>query len=72
MKKVILLFIFLISVVGYGQDSKLYRANKDFDQYDYVDAQRIYQKVVDKGYESADLFKKLADSYYLNAKYEIK
>ncbi len=70
MKKITLFIFLLTAFFGYAQEKKIERATKRFNQYDYVNSQEIYQKVVDKGYESGDLFKRLADSYYLNAKYD--
>ncbi|TVZ51638.1 OmpA family protein [Dokdonia sp. Hel_I_53] len=70
MKKNALIFILFISFLGFAQESTVEKGDKQFHKYDFVDAQKIYQKVADKGYQSADLFKKLADAYYLNAKYE--
>lgn len=70
MKNIHLICLLLITTLGFAQEGKLSKAEKQFDQYNYVNAQEIYQKVADKGYESADLFKKLGDSYYLNAKYD--
>ena len=69
-KYFILLFILSTPVITTAQESKISKGNKGFDNYDYVNAQDIYQKVADKGYESADLYKRLGDSYYLNASYE--
>lgn len=70
MKKTTFLLLFIFSYIGQAQERKIEKADKNYNQYDFVDAQVIYQKVADKGYESADLFKRLANSYYLNAKYE--
>ncbi len=70
MKKITIVLLLLTCFCSYAQERKMERASKEFNQYDYVDAQDIYQKVADKGYESADLFKRLGDSYYLNAKYD--
>lgn len=70
MKKITIVLLLLTTSLGYAQERKIERGTKDFNQYDFVDAQKIYQKVADKGYESADLFKRLGDSYYLNAKYD--
>lgn len=70
MKNVTILLFLLTAFLSFGQERKLEKATKEFDQYDFVNAQDIYQKVVDKGYESADLFKRLGDSYYLNAQYD--
>ena len=62
MKKITLFIFLLTAFFGYAQEKKIERATKRFNQYDYVNSQEIYQKVVDKGYESGDLFKRLADS----------
>ncbi len=60
----------LISCKVYTQDKRLEKANEDFDRFAFVDARKIYLKVAESGYESLDLFKKLADSYYFNAQLE--
>lgn len=59
----------IASSITFAQDGKISRADKKFNQYAFVDARKIYLDVVEKGYESADLFQKLADSYYFNAEY---
>ncbi|GGG33806.1 cell envelope biogenesis protein OmpA [Dokdonia pacifica] len=59
----------LVGVTSFAQEGKISRADKKFDQYAFVDARKIYLDVAEKGYESADLFQKLADSYYFNAEY---
>lgn len=70
-----LLFIALVlSVFGsskiYSQDRKVAKATKDFDKMEYVNAQKIYLAVAEKGYGSEELFTKLAESYYFNAQYD--
>ena len=70
MKYITIAFLLFATIVVNAQEGKIERGTKNFNQYDFVDAQQIYQKVADKGYESADLFKRLGDSYYLNARYE--
>ncbi|MXO07495.1 OmpA family protein [Flavobacterium sp. HBTb2-11-1] len=62
--------IFLNAFCGYGQEKKLKSADKNYDQYAYVDAIKTYERLADKGYKSEDLFKKLGDSYYFNSDYE--
>ncbi len=59
----------LAGSIAFAQEGKISRADKKFDQYAFVDARKIYLDVIEKGYESADLFQKLADSYYFNAEY---
>ena len=57
-KYFILLFILSTPVITTAQKSKISKGNKGFDNYNYVNAQSVYQKVADKGYESADLYKR--------------
>lgn len=70
MKKNTFFYIILISLIyfkGHAQDSKLFITEKASDKYVYVDVIKTYERIVEKGYKSADLFKKIGDSYYLNA-----
>ena len=46
------------------------RADEKYKQYSFSPAIDIYKKVLDKGYSSSDLLKKLGNSYYFNAKYQ--
>ena len=43
------------------------RADEQYDQYSFSPAIDIYKKVLDKGYVSSDLLKRLGNSYYFNA-----
>ncbi len=69
-KYFILLFILSTPVITTAQQSKISRGNKDFNKFNYTEVQEIYEKVADKGYESAMLYKQLGDSHYLNASYD--
>lgn len=60
----------MISTSVFGQEGKLSRADKKFDQYAFVDARKMYLEIAEDGFQSADLFQKIGDSYYFNAKYE--
>ncbi len=51
------------------QAKAMERADVRYDEYSFSPAIDIYKKVLDKGYVSADLLKRLANSYYFNAKY---
>ncbi|WP_309608160.1 OmpA family protein [Flavobacterium sp.] len=44
------------------------KADKNYKNLAYVDAIKTYEKVAEKGYKSVDLFQKLGNSYYFNAK----
>nr|WP_288979161.1 OmpA family protein [uncultured Allomuricauda sp.] len=46
------------------------RADERYNQYSFSPAIDIYKKVLDKGYASPDLLKRLGNSYYFNAKYQ--
>jgi len=46
------------------------RADEQYQQYSFSPAIDIYKKVLDKGYSSPDLLKRLGNSYYFNAKYQ--
>ena len=67
--------IFLIALVAFtagsafAQKRDIQRANKEFDKFAYIDAREIYLKVVADGYESAQIFENLGDTYYFNSDY---
>lgn len=77
MKKYITKAILFLLIVGFpgitaitAQERKIAKANENYEQLDYVDAQKIYLAVAEKGYESEELFTKLGNSYYFNAQYD--
>lgn len=45
-------------------------ADKKYEKFAYVNAIKIYEKLAQNGQKSADLYKKLANSYYFNAELE--
>jgi len=67
----VLLFLGLSSLnLVFGQEKKLEKAAENYEQLDYVNAQKIYLAVAEKGHQSEELFTKLANSYYFNAQYD--
>ncbi|MBT8298869.1 MAG: OmpA family protein [Maribacter sp.] len=64
------LFIFFIGQFSYSQERLLTKGDEKYNEYSFTLAIDIYKKVLDKGYVSADLLKKLGDSYYFNADYQ--
>ncbi len=64
------LLLVLLSTSVFAQEAQIERADKKFDKLAYVDAREIYLKVAEKGHKSADLYQKIADSYYFNGDYE--
>ena len=60
--------VFLVStLVGYTQKKGVTIADKKFENYSYVDAIAIYEKVAEKGYKDEKMFRKLGDSYFFIA-----
>ncbi|BCY29068.1 OmpA family protein [Flavobacterium okayamense] len=66
MKTIYSIIFLALYCVGFSQTAQLASANKKYDKYSYVDAIEIYEKVADKGYKSAELFKRLGNAYYFN------
>ncbi len=71
-KKIHILFVlvFFMGVSCFAQEKLITKANEKYDEYSFSPAIDIYKKVLDRGYASADLLKKLGNSYYFNADYE--
>lgn len=67
----IFIFAFVVLSTGssFGQKRDVKKANKEFDRFAYIDARQIYLKVVEDGYESAQIYKSLGDTYYFNGDY---
>lgn len=57
--------------VGFSnaQDQNKDQADSKFKSYAFIDAAKIYENLIKKGYDSEDLHRKLADAYYFNSKY---
>ncbi|TVZ15108.1 OmpA family protein [Maribacter sp. MAR_2009_72] len=54
----------------HAQERLIEKGNEKFEAYSFSPAIDIYKKVLDKGYVSADLLRKLGNSYYYNADYK--
>lgn len=65
-----ILLLICSSSILQAQNKKVEKANKEFDKYAYIDAREIYLGVVEDGYQSAQVFSKLGDTYYFNGEYE--
>ncbi|WP_047247697.1 OmpA family protein [Maribacter thermophilus] len=73
MKKIqFLIFIGLIININstFAQERLLNKGNEKYEEYSFRPAIDIYKKVLEKGYASADLLRKLGNSYYYNADYK--
>mgnify|MGYP003665730164 FL=1 len=54
----------------FAQQTLLSKGNKEYEMFEYIDAQKTYLEVVKTGYKSAELFEKLGNTYYFNGLYE--
>jgi len=73
MNKRILLIFGLVASLGlnsFAQERLVTKGNEKYQNYSFSPAIDIYQRVLDKGYASADLLQKLGNAYYFNANYE--
>ncbi len=71
-KKIIVLIVLVFFALENisSQEKLLNKANEKYKSYSFSPAIDIYTKVLEKGYVSADLLSKLANSYYFNAEYK--
>ena len=69
-KRIISLSICLLAIWSItAQEKALEKANQKYDEYSFSPAIDIYKKVLDKGFTSPDLLKRLGNAYYFNARY---
>jgi outer membrane protein OmpA-like peptidoglycan-associated protein/tetratricopeptide (TPR) repeat protein len=70
-KKIVILtfLVFFLGQYSYAQERLVTKGDEKYNEYSFTLAIDIYKKVLDKGYVSADLLKRLGDSYYFNADY---
>lgn len=69
-KIIVILAILLKGFLVNAQEVKINKADKNYDQFAYVDAIKTYEKVAAKGYKSAEVFQKLGNAYYFQSKLE--
>jgi outer membrane protein OmpA-like peptidoglycan-associated protein/tetratricopeptide (TPR) repeat protein len=70
LKRIFILSLILFSVtIGYSQKSAIKKASNKYSNLEYIDAIDVYLRVAKRGFESEELFQKLANSYYFNANY---
>ena len=67
MLKKISIFVFLLTAtVVYGQKENLDKGNKKYKALAFIEAQKIYLKLAEDGYATAEVLAKLGDTYYFN------
>src|SRR6478609_6395122 len=70
MKNITVLYLTILSLFSlcnYAQKAKVSSADKKYDNYAYVDAIKTYERIAEKGYQSADMFQKLGNAYFFNS-----
>ncbi|MFN4763662.1 OmpA family protein [Gillisia sp. Q332] len=66
-----LLLVILFNISNaFAQKAKLKKAEMQYENLAYINSQKIYLQVVKNGYTSAEIFKKLGNTYYFNADYK--
>lgn len=64
----ILLFLFsLCAPLLHSQRVAVTKANKKYERYAYIDAIKIYEKVVAKGFGNQELYQKIGNAYFFNS-----
>jgi len=59
-------FLPFICFNGMAQKTVLNKAEKDYNQYAYINAISIYEKVAENGYKDEKMFQGLGNAYYFN------
>ncbi len=65
-KSILFLLIVICPTLVFSQKRLVDRANKKFEKFAFIDAREMYLKAAESGYESAELFKNLGDTYFFN------
>ena len=64
--KILYTALLFVAFQGYSQKAKVKKADKQYEQYAYIDAIKTYEAVAEKGYKSVDVFQKLGNAHYFN------
>ncbi len=71
MRKVLLFVLLIFNLLAlFAQQNRINIGDNRNNKLSYVDAIKIYEKVVKKGFINADLCQKIGDAYYYNANYK--
>lgn len=64
--KILYTALLFVAFQGYSQKAKVQKADKQYEQFAYIDAIKTYEAVAEKGYKSIDVFQKLGNAHYFN------
>ena len=59
--------VILLTNLSHGQKVNTATADKNYNNYAYIDAIATYEKLAAKGYKDQEMFQKLGNAYYFNA-----
>ncbi|MEO7978998.1 OmpA family protein [Flavobacterium sp.] len=59
-------FIVLLAINATAQKKPLTKAEKNYNEYSYIDAIATYEKVAEKGYADEKMLQRLGNAYYFN------
>lgn len=68
-KKLLILILLVAGGALYAQEARKKKADANYDEFAYIKASELYERLLGQGYESADIYGKLGDTYYFNAAY---
>ena len=68
-RKLVLSLFCLFALVSNAQQNKELKADRNYQDYAYIDAISIYTKLANKGYKSENMLRKLGNAYYFSANY---
>lgn len=68
-KKSLLFVLFCFSILSFGQNSQTKKGDKNFENYSYIEAIKIYENIANQGFVTGATLAKLGDSYYFNGKF---
>lgn len=69
--KVLVLLFCLNSAISFSQseDKKLAKANAKYEEFSFIDARKLYERLVEKGNKSGEIYGRLGDTYFFNSDY---
>lgn len=71
MHKILISFFCLSATICFSQkkDKELEKANAKYEELSFVKAGKLYEKLVEKGYNSKEIYARLGDTYFFNSDY---
>lgn len=71
MKYIFYTFLFSFTISVFSQNSKIINGDNKIQKLSYIDAIKIYEKIIKKGFVNPEICLKIGDAYYYNSNYKI-